>query len=471
MSMQYVQRTVPSFARVASPSRTPSRLVADLRDAFRSGRTRPVDWRLEQLAGLTRLIVEHEPAIGAALAADSGRPALEVYAAELGHVRSVLERIRDRLVAWTEPEPVETPLLGRPGSSRIHREPLGVVLILAAYNYPFRSAVAPLIGALSAGNCAVVEPSETNPALSHLLASLLPRYVDATCVKVVTSTETKQLLAERFDHIHFAGSAAGARSVSAAAAAHLTPLTLELGGKNPCIVDCEVDLDVAVRRICWGKFTNAGQTSVAPDYLLVHERVEQRVLERLAGTIRDFYGPDPRQSRDFGRIAGVRHFARVLELLRGGGEVVVGGQADASDRYIAPTVLRDVPPSAPVMADEILGPILPVLKVRNIEDAIEFVEARPKPPILYLFGTNQEVQRRVVENTSSGEVHINHVSTQFALPRFVLGGASGSARELFETFSNRKRVSRRPTRTDSMEARLLYPPYTERKSKWLKRLA
>jgi len=469
MSMQYVASTLPKVARATGPSRTLSRLIADLRDAFRSGRTRPVDWRLQQLEGLERLLVEHEPAIRAALTADAGRPALEAYAAEIGHVQSVLALVKERLESWNRPERTKTPILARPGTSRVHREPLGVVLIVAAYSYPFRLAVAPLIGALSAGNCVVVKPSEVSPAVSSLLAALLPRYVDSTCVKVVEGggAETKQLLGERFDHIHFTGSATVARVVTAAAAAHLTPVTLELGGKNPCIVDCEVDLDVAVRRICWGKFANAGQSCVAPDYVLVHERVEQRLLKRLAATIREFYGPDPKQSPDFARIVGVRHFARVLELLRGGGELVVGGQADASDRYIAPTVLRDVPPSAAVMAEEILGPVLPVLKVRNIEDAIEFVESRHKPPILYLFSSNEEVQRRVIENTSSGEVCINHVSTQFALPEFAFGGAGERARQLFETFSNRKRVAKRPTR---LEAKVLYPPYTERKTKWLKRL-
>jgi aldehyde dehydrogenase (NAD+) len=470
MSMQYVTSPLPKLARAVGPSRSLSRLIADLRDAFRSGRTRPIDWRLQQLEGLERLLVEHEPAIRAALAADSGRPELEAYAAEIGPVRSLLAQLGERLVAWSTPEREASPLLAAPGKSRIHQEPLGVVLIISAYTFPFRHAVLPLIGALAAGNCVVVKPSEVSPAVSGLLAALLPRYVDATCVKVVEggSAEAGLLLAERFDHIHFTGNPTAARAVSAAAAAHLTPVTLELGGKNPCIVDCEVDLDVAIRRICWGKFANAGQTCVAPDYLLVHERVEQSVLERLAATIHEFYGPDPRQSPDFGRIAGVRHFARVLELLRGSGKVVVGGQADPSDRYIAPTVLSDVPPHAPVMSSEILGPILPVLKVRNIEDAIEFVESRTKPPILYLFTSNDEVERRVIENTSSGEVFINHVSTQFALSGLAFGGARDSARRLLDTFSNRKRVAKRPTR---LEAKILYPPFSQRKTKWLKRLA
>jgi aldehyde dehydrogenase (NAD+) len=479
MSMQHVTSTVPRVARAPSQARriqtSLPKLVADLRDAFRSGRTRGLDWRLRQLAGLERMIVDHEPLLLEALRADMGKPVLEAYACEIGHVRAELGLAKEQLPRWARPERVHTPLLAQPGSGRIHREPLGLVLIIAPFSCPFRLAITPLIGAIAAGNCAVLKPSEASPAVSSLLASLLPQYIDSTCVKVVEGgvPETTQLLAERFDHIFFTGSSSVARVVMTAAAQHLTPVTLELGGKNPCIVDCEVDLEVCARRICWGKFVNAGQTCVAPDYVLVHERIEERLIERLVATVRAFYGDDPQSSANYARIVNDRHYHRLMQLLPGSGQAVIGGDADQADRYVAPTILRNVPASAPVMAEEIFGPILPVLKVRSIEDAIEFVESRPKPLSLYVFSSNVEVQRRVIENTSSGGASINHVSMQVAVPELPFGGVGSSGmgayhgRHSFETFSHRKSVLNKPTRIDPP---LLYPPYTELKTKWLKRL-
>jgi aldehyde dehydrogenase (NAD+) len=491
MSVQHVTNTGP---RIGSPvvgwgrdsidrtrreaRRAPSnlpKLVADLRDAFRSGRTRTVHWRLRQLAGLERMITDHEALLVDALREDMGKPVLEAYACEIGPLRAELALAQEKLPRWARPERVHTPLVAQPGSSRIVREPLGLVLIIAPWNYPFRFALTPLIGAIAAGNCVVLKPSETSPAVSRLLFSLLPQYIDSTCVKVVEGgvPECTQLLAERFDHIFFTGSSSVARVVMTAAAQHLTPVTLELGGKCPCIVDCEVDLLVAARRICWGKFLNAGQTCAGPDYVLVHERIEERLIERLVATVRDFYGGDPQASPSYARIVNERHYHRLMQLLPGSGEIVVGGEADLQDRYVAPTILRNVPASAPVMAEEIFGPILPVLKVRSIEDAIEFVESRAKPLGLYVFSSNEEVQRRVIENTSSGGSCINQVAMQVAVPELPFGGVGSSGmgayqgRHSFETFSHRKGVLNKPTRLDSP---ILYPPYTDFKTKWLKRL-
>jgi aldehyde dehydrogenase (NAD+) len=421
------------------------------------------------------MFADHEALWLDALRADMGKPVLEAHACEIGPIRAELALVKAQLPRWARPERVHTPLVAQPGSSRVHREPLGVVLIIAPWNYPLRCALVPLIGAIAAGNCVVVKPSEASPAVSRLLASLLPQYIDGTCVKVVEGgvPECTQLLAERLDHIFFTGTSGVARVVMTAAAQHLTPVTLELGGKSPCIVDCEVDLEVAARRICWGKFLNAGQTCVAPDYVLVHERIEERLIARLVATLRDFYGDDPQNSASYARIVNERHYHRLMQLLPGSGEVVVGGEADLADRYLAPTIVKNVPPSAPIMADEIFGPILPVVKVRSIEDAIEFVESRSKPLALYVFSTNQEVQRRVIENTSPGGACINHVAMQVAVPELPFGGVGSSGtgayhgRHSFETFSHRKAVLNKPTRLDPP---LLYPPYTELKTKCVKRL-
>ncbi len=450
------------------------KLVGDLRAAFDGGRTRSLDWRLEQLNGLRRLFVEHDKEILAALAADVGKPGQEAYVAEVHYTLSELALIQRRLPGWLKPERAPTPLFALPGRSYIVREPLGVVLIIGPWNYPVQLVVGPLIGALAAGNCAVVKPSEVAPATSALLARLLPDYLDREAVRVVEGgvAEATALLAERFDHIFYTGNGTVGRVVMEAAAKNLTPVTLELGGKSPCIVDQSADLEVAVKRIAWGKFYNAGQTCVAPDYLLVHDKVYEQVLERLGATIRDFYGPDPMRSADFARIVNARHHRRLVKLL-GSGTIVVGGEHDEAERYLAPTVLKDVAPTSPVMAEEIFGPILPVLRIGSIEEAISFVNARPKPLALYVFAADRHVQAHVVDRTSSGGVTINHAWLHLVVPGLPFGGIGESGtgayhgRATVETFCHRKSVLQKPA---GMDAPLMYPPFTATKAKWIKRL-
>ncbi len=450
-------------------------LVAGLRAAFADGRTRPLPYRQRQLAGLGRFLVERERQIEEALHQDLGKPSLEAYCAEIAFAARQLAIVRKHLSAWTRPEIVATPLFALPGVSRIYHEPLGVVLIISPWNYPLQLLLVPLIGALAAGNCAVVKPSELAPATSSLFANLLPEYVDKECLRVVEGAvaETTALLAERFDYIFYTGGGAVGRVVLEAAAKHLTPVTLELGGKSPCIVDKRTSLDVAARRIVWGKFYNAGQTCVAPDYVLVHEAVEEALLGKMKETLSQFYGSDPRLSPDFGRIVNVRHHRRLMGLLRGSGDVVVGGDGNEQERYIAPTILRNVPADAPVMADEIFGPILPVLKVKDIDEAIALVNARPKPLALYLFTKDADIQSRVLERTSSGGVAVNHTTMQVAIPCLPFGGVGASGmgayhgKATFETFSHRKSVLLQSTWIDPS---IIYPPYSDRKKKWMRRL-
>jgi aldehyde dehydrogenase (NAD+) len=332
----------------------------------------------------------------------------------------------------------------------------------------------PLVGALAAGNCVVLKPSEVTPHSSAALAKLVPRYLDPDAVAVVEGgvAETTALLGERFDHIFYTGNGRVGRVVMAAAAKHLTPVTLELGGKSPCLVDSDVDLDVAVHRIAWGKFLNAGQTCIAPDYVLVHESRERELLDGLAKVLREFYGDDPKRSPDLARIASDRHQERLTKLLESG-EVVVGGETDAAERWVAPTVLRNVSPDSPAMEDEIFGPILPVLKVRDMDQAIEFVNQREKSLALYVFTRRPEVEERVVSRTSSGGVCVNATLWHIANPHLPFGGVGESGlgayhgRQSFEVFSHRKSVLRKPTRFD---VRFLYPPYTKGKLALLKRL-
>jgi aldehyde dehydrogenase (NAD+) len=450
-------------------------VIARLRATFDSGRTRPLAFRLQQLDGLARFLHERERDIQDALHQDLGRPPLEAFTGDIAHPQSDLAYVRKHLASWMRPERVRTPLVVQPGKSYIHREPLGVVLIIGPWNYPVQLVLVPLIGALAAGNCAVVKPSEVAPATSALLAEALQQYVDPDCVCIVEGgvEETTALLAERFDYIFYTGNGTVGRIVMEAAAKHLTPITLELGGKSPCLVDRNTDLDVATRRIVWGKFYNAGQTCVAPDYILVHEAIENELLGRLKQTVRKFYGDDPRSSPDYGRVVNARHHRRLTALLPGSGEIVTGGEADEPERYLAPTILGNVSPDAPVMAEEIFGPILPVLRVKSIDEAITFVNARPKPLALYLFTQDGEVQRQVLERTSSGGALVNHISLHVGVPSLPFGGVGASGmgayhgRASFETFSHRKSVLVKPTWLDP---RLVYPPYTESKQKWIKRL-
>jgi aldehyde dehydrogenase (NAD+) len=436
--------------------------VARLRAGFESGCTRPAAWRLEQLERIAALLRENAGAFTAALQADLRKPDIEAWATDIGSVVGEVELIRKKLRAWMKPERISTPLKLRPGSSFIVRDPLGVVLIIAPWNYPVQLALAPLAAAIAAGNCAVLKPSELTPRVSAELARLVPRYLDPRCVAVVEGgvPETTALLAERWDHIFYTGNGRVGRVVMQAAARHLTPVTLELGGKSPCIVDADADLEIAARRITWGKFLNAGQTCVAPDYLLVHESREAELLELLAKNLREFYGADPQRSPDLARIVSDAHLDRLAKLLESG-QVVVGGRVDRNDRYVAPTLLRNVSPDSPVMQEEIFGPILPVLSVPSMEAAIAFVNARPKPLALYLFTRSQAVEDAVLSRTSAGGACVNAVLWHLGNPALPFGGVGESGtgayhgRHGFEAFSHRKGVVKRSTRADF---KLAYPP-------------
>jgi len=449
--------------------------VAGLRSSFESGKTRPLAWRQGQLRALAQLVSEGADEILDALKQDLRKPALEAWSADIGFVKQDVKLTLKNLAKWTRPERVATPIHLRPAKSRIVREPLGVVLIIAPWNYPVQLLLGPLVGAIAAGNCAVLKPSEITAHTSGVLAKLVPRYLDPECIALFEGgvPETQAILAEHFDHIFYTGNGTVAREVMAAAARHLTPVTLELGGKSPCIIDRDADLEVAARRIAWGKFMNAGQTCIAPDYVLVHQDREVELIDALRRTLREFYGEDPGRSPDYARIPNLRHHRRLAALLKDG-EVVVGGQTDEADGYIAPTVLRNPRPDSALMTDEIFGPILPVLAVPDVGAAIEYVNRRPKPLALYLFSNDAKTEEQVVATTSSGGVCVNSTLWHIANPRLPFGGVGPSGmgayhgRATFEIFSHHKSVLTRGTRFDP---RLMYPPYTRLKAALIKRLA
>ncbi|MFN2376771.1 MAG: aldehyde dehydrogenase family protein [Candidatus Binatia bacterium] len=442
-----------------------------LRATFRSGRTRPLQWRLEQLRAVEKLLSENTKALEKTLAADLGKPALEAMAADIGFPKGEAAFAAKNLSKWMKPERVAQPMAQRPGKSWVQRDPLGVVLIIAPWNYPVQLCFNPLVAAIAAGNCAVIKPSEMNPATSRLIAELVPKYLDNDCFAVVEGAidETTTLLEQNFDHIVYTGNGHVARIVMAAAAKNLTPVTLELGGKSPCIVMPDANLDVAAHRIAWGKWSNAGQTCTAPDYVLVHKSVENALIDKLRGVVREFYGDHPKQSKDYPRIVSERHVDRLAGLIEDRGQVAIGGEFDRAERYFAPTILRDVKPDAKVMQDEIFGPILPVMAVDSIEAAINYVNDHDKPLALYVFTADKKVSERVLGETSSGGACINATLWHCANPNLPFGGVGPSGmgayhgRWGFEVLSHRKAVTEKPT---SMDPKITYPPYTKIKE-WL----
>jgi len=448
--------------------------VARVRRTFETGRTRDIAWRRGQLAALRRLLLEGEGRLIAAIAADFSKPAFETQITETRNVVWEIDHALPRLARWMRGRRASIPWALWPASGRSRPEPLGVALIIAPWNYPVQLLLSPLVGALAAGNCAVLKPSELTPNTSAALAELVPQYLDRDAVTVVPggAEASTALLAERFDSIFFTGSSHVGRVVMEAAAKHLTPVTLELGGKSPCFVAADANLKIAAERIVWGKFLNAGQTCVAPDYVLVDRTRRDALIAGMAETIARFFGTDPKQSPDFARIVNERHAERLAGYLNGG-RIAVGGAIDIAQRYIAPTILTDVDVDAPVMREEIFGPILPVLAVDSPAEAVAFITARDKPLALYLFTGDASVRETIVSGTSSGSVCINDVVVQLSAPDLAFGGVGMAGfgryhgRAGFETFSNMKGVL---TRRLLPEPPLRTVPHSEAKLRWIDRL-
>lgn len=448
-------------------------IVSDLRSNFRNGHTRPLEWRRRELGKLRDLFTENTAEIQEALFKDLGKPSVESYVSDVAIVVTEIDLVLKNLAKWTKPEKVSTPMTQQPGQSKVLREPLGVVLIIAPWNYPVQLLLSPLVGAIAAGNCSVLKPSEITVHTSALLAKLVGKYLDPKAVTLVEGSvpETTALLTERFDHIFYTGNGTVARVIMEAAAKHLTPVTLELGGKSPCIIAKDADIGIAAYRIGWGKFLNAGQTCVAPDYVLVDASVEALFTEKLQSVIKEFYGEDPHKSADFARLANTRHHQRLTSMLDGQ-DVITGGEGVEEERYLAPTLVRRPDPESRIMQEEIFGPILPILPVENLDEAIEFVNGREKPLALYVFTQDDTISDRVLTETSSGGACVNTAIWQVANPHLPFGGVGPSGmgayhgRGSFETFTHRKAVVEKTTRIDP---KIGYPPYTSFKQKFVKK--
>uniref|UniRef100_H3D914 Aldehyde dehydrogenase n=1 Tax=Tetraodon nigroviridis TaxID=99883 RepID=H3D914_TETNG len=454
---------------------TQSQVVERLRSSFGSGVTIPEPFRQAQLKRLMAMIKENEQLIINALHKDLAKPKFEVALAEIDGTVNELHHAIVNLSSWMKPEYVSKNLATKLDECFVRREPLGVVLIIGAWNYPLQLILNPLIGAIAAGNCAVLKPSEVAPATESLVAELIPKYLSQDCYAVVQggAEETQALLKNRFDHIFYTGSQKVARVILQAASVHLTPVTLELGGKCPCLIFGRVDIKVAVRRLVWAKFFNAGQSCVAPDYVLCLPATRDAILTVLKETLEEFYTEDPQGSPDFCRIVSPRHWSRLMDLLkRSNGKVVVGGESDQEDKYIAPTVVVDVAEDDALMQEEIFGPILPILTVDSVAQGIEFLNGKDKPA-LYVFSDDSSIVNTVLERTSSGGFCSNDGIIHPTLPSFPFGGvgASGSGsyhgRWGFETFSHRKACMLRGWALERLNG-LRYPPYNEEKLSMLR---
>jgi aldehyde dehydrogenase (NAD+) len=438
--------------------------LARHRACFQSGRTRPAEWREEQLDAVRAMVTERADDFARALWSDLRRNRVDAIVADIRAIADEAAYARRRVRRWVKPQRERTPLVLWPGRTVTHFDPLGVGLIIGTWNYPIQLMLSPLIAALSGGNCAVLKPSEVSPASADALASLVPQYLDREAVSVVTGgvAETTALLEQRWDHIFFTGGTAIGRIVMTAAAKNLTPVVLELGGKSPAIVHSSADLDVSARRIAHGRWLNAGQTCTAPDYALVSREVMPAFLERLKATVLDFYGADPQQSPDYGRIVSAPHFDRMKALLEGG-TIFHGGQHDRDDLYIAPTILTDLSSNAPALHEEVFGPILPVLPVDSVEQAIQHVNDRPHPLGLYVFAGDRAVADHILASTASGDAVVNDCTVQPIVRELPFGGVGNSGMGKyhgqwgFRAYTNARGVLHRGTRFD---AALRYPPYS-----------
>ena len=449
--------------------------IADtLRSSFASGLTRPLAWRKRQLQRMLAMLEENEAEFLAALATDLGKPSVEGFITDIAFVTSEVKAMIKNLEKWNRPERVRTPLVTMPARSKLIPEPLGVVLVIAPWNYPIQLLLVPVAGAIAAGNAVVMKPSEVSAATSAVLGRLVPKYMDPAAVAIVEGgvPETTELLDQHFDHIFYTGNGTVGRVVMAAAVKNLTPVTLELGGKSPVIIDSSANLKVAARRVAWGKWLNAGQTCVAPDYVLIDETSRDAFVEELRRAISDFYGADPKASDSYGRIVSPRHLERLTSLIDGG-TVAIGGEIDASTQYIAPTVLVDVDMGSRLMDEEIFGPLLPVIAVSSTDDAIDHVNAHPHPLALYVFAEDRRVIDRVLARTTAGGVTVNGTIMHLTNPHLPFGGIGESGmggyhgRSGVRLFQHMKPVLSRGTRIDPS---LAYPPYTDRKMRIFRRV-
>ncbi|UJS27398.1 aldehyde dehydrogenase [Macrococcoides canis] len=447
----------------------------NVRDFFQTQATKDIKFRKKYLKALKKSIKKHESDILDALKSDLGKNKVEAYATEIGFVKKELSYIIKELKNWAKTKSVTTPMMQFPAKSFIKYEPYGTVLIIGPFNYPFQLVMSPLIGALAAGNCAVVKPSEMTPQTSMVVQEILEEVFPKNYVKVIQGEKevTSQLLDERFDYIFFTGSTKVGQIVYEKASKHLTPVTLELGGKSPAIIDDTANLKVAAERVAFGKFMNAGQTCVAPDYVLIDNKVKMKFVKALQSTIQEFYGIQTEQSEDFGRIVNDNHFNRLVNIIEDSRQqVIYGGESNADELFVAPTIILDPELSDSVMQQEIFGPILPIIGYDTFNEVYDIVEQYEKPLALYLFTEDSDQITAVFNRLSFGGGCVNDTILHLANPNLPFGGVGHSGigsyhgKYSFELFSHEKSYI---TKSTKLESGLLFPPY-KGKFKYVKQL-
>ena len=447
-------------------------LVEKQRAYFAEGKTLPIEGRIRALNRLEQAIKNREEELCRALKADLGKSRIESYMCEVGLTLSELGYVKRHLRSWSRDKRVRTPLAQFHARSFTVQEPYGVVLVMSPWNYPVLLTLEPLIGALAAGNCCVVKPSAYSPETSAVMASILREIFPEEYVAVVEGgrQENQGLLAQRFDYIFFTGGVNVGKLVMEKASAHLTPVTLELGGKSPCVIDESANLKLAARRLAFGKYLNCGQTCVAPDYVLVHEKVKERFLEYVKEEITHMYGRKPLENPDYGKIINRKHFDRLLGLIDES-KLVFGGESSEETLQIAPSVLDRVTPEDAVMQEELFGPLLPLLTVRSMDEALAFVNARPKPLAFYIFTQNKSVEQMFLRRASFGGGCVNDTIIHLATSAMGFGGVGNSGmgsyhgKKSFETFSHEKSIVKKYTWLDLP---MRYQPYTKQKDKMIR---
>ncbi|KAL3273301.1 hypothetical protein HHI36_014754 [Cryptolaemus montrouzieri] len=453
----------------------PAEILSHLRNSFNSGLTKTLSFRETQLKNLIRLYDENTTILLEALHDDLNKSTQESMVCEIDYLKNDALNMLYNLSDWAKPNYVDKELINIMDTAKLVPEPYGVVLIIGAWNYPLQLTLSPLTAAIASGNCAIVKPSEVAPATAKVIAELLPKYLDSNCYKIFLGQpfETQKLLEQRFDYIFFTGSTRIGTIVAQAAAKYLTPITLELGGKSPCYLDSTVDIEIAAARILWGKCVNAGQTCIAPDYLLCSEEVEESFIQAFKKMQEKQYGSDIKASPDYPRIINNNHFNRIIKLLEGQ-NIALGGSHDANNRFIEPTICTKVDPRSPIMSEEIFGPILPIIRVNNASEAINFINEREKPLALYVFSNDGEIVDLFEKQTSSGGICVNDTIMHFACDALPFGGVGNSGlgayhgKFSFDTFSHQKPILEKSIdKFHEMFQDSRYAPYSERKIKTL----
>ncbi|XP_017838437.1 aldehyde dehydrogenase family 3 member B1 isoform X2 [Drosophila busckii] len=443
--------------------------------AFASGKTRNVSFRRKQLENLLRCYEEHENEIISALEADLRRPKQESLIVETEFMKNDIKHILYHLDDWVKPEKPSKSFVNMLDDVQIFNDPFGVVLVIGAWNYPLQLLLVPVAAAIAAGNCVVLKPSEIAANCAKFIAETIPKYLDNECYPVICGgpTETNELLSQRFDYIFYTGSTRVGKIVHAAANKHLTPTTLELGGKSPCYIDKSVELRTAVKRILWGKLINCGQTCIAPDYILCSKEMQDKFIAEAKDVLKEWYGDNIQNSPDLSRVINQNNFQRLLGLMKSG-RIAVGGKFDASERFIEPTILVDVKPDDPIMEEEIFGPILPMYTVENAYDAIKFINSRESPLVLYIFTSESEVLNLFVNGTQSGGMCVNDTIMHYPVDALPFGGVGMSGmgsyhgKYGFDTFTHKKScLGKNLALLGEKMASARYPPYSDAKSSLL----